>query len=58
MVFLHLASADILEPIRSAIFLVQESFSISKSASLAATAFRRIGAIKVWDVLVSDVAEP
>lgn len=53
-----LTHTDVFEPIPSAVFLLQEGLAFTESASDATLALRRVGAIEVGDVLVTDIAEP
>ena len=47
-----------LEPVRSAVFLI-EARAISKPSCLATfVAFWAAGAVEIGDVLVADIAEP
>lgn len=50
--------SNILEVSRSAILLGKEVCALEELASLAAGAFGRIGAVKIRDVVVPDIAEP
>lgn len=50
--------SNILEVSGSAILLGKEVCALEELASFAARALRRIGAVKVRDVVVPDIAEP
>lgn len=53
-----LAHTDIFEPIGPAVFLVKEGFAVCQAACVAAAAFRRVGAIEEWNMLIANVPEP
>ena len=53
-----LASPYVLEPIRPAVFLLQEGFAFVEFAGSAALAFRRVRAIKEGNMPVAYVFEP
>lgn len=49
---------NVSEIVWPAVFLGQEGFTVVKFARSAAGALGRVGAVEVWGVTVSDVAEP
>jgi hypothetical protein len=53
-----LVHADILEPVRTAVLLVQPGLAVGETARHASLALVRVGAVEEGDVLVSDIAEP
>jgi hypothetical protein len=52
------AHADVLEPVRPAVLLVQEGFAVSQFAGNTALALLGVGAVEEGDMLISNVAEP
>lgn len=53
-----LSHPHVFEPVRPAVFLVEEVFSIGESSCHASFALLRFGAVEVGNVLVADIAEP
>lgn len=58
VLLLPIPHTHILEPIGSAIFLLEERLSIVKLPCLAPFTLGRIGAVEEWNMPVSDVLEP
>lgn len=54
----QLVHADVLEPVRTAVVLVQPSLAVGESPGDAALALGRVGAVEEGNVLVPNVAEP
>ena len=52
------ALADILEPVGSAVLLVEPGLTVGEAALDAALALVGVGAVEEGDVLVADIAEP
>ena len=53
-----LARAHIFEPVWSAVFFQQPSFSICEAASHAALTFGRVWAVEIRNMLVANISEP
>lgn len=56
--FLPSAHTGIFEPVRPAVFSVEEWFTICQSAGDTALAFGRIGAVEEGNVLITNISEP
>ena len=54
----YLIHTNILEPIRSAILLMQPALSVCQASLNTATALGRVRAVEEGDMLVSNIAEP
>jgi len=53
-----LMRSDVFEIVWPAVFLGQEGFAVVELAGSATGALGGVGAVEVWGVAVSDVAEP
>ena len=58
VVTVHSVRPDVFEPIWSTVFLEEESLSIREATRLASSAFGRVRAVEVRDMLVADISEP
>lgn len=54
----ELAHSDIFKPVGSAIFVMEECFTVSQPTRDTPTTLGRIGTIEERNVLITDIAEP